>query len=187
MSYSWPVLPAQALEAIIATGCRAESITAARTYPHSAEREPDSAMAAAEAFLGLPGEGQLVESAADETAAYDTGSPAAFLAAAGKDANWAAPDATTTAAERRADGHVEALPRRGIAGHGYNLVQVVRGWREGGRGTAAGERGGVARWAQLDFARCAQRRGARASWREAVVTGRSLRGARCCDLIGCVS
>jgi len=152
MSYSRPALSTQSLGAIIATGCRAESITAARTYPHSAERKPDSAMAAAEAFLGLPGEGQLVGGAADETAAYDTGSPAAFSAAASKDANWAAPEATTTAAERRADGHVEALPRRGIAGHGYNLVRVVRGWREGGRGTAAGKGEGVARRAQLDFA-----------------------------------
>jgi len=61
---------------------------------------------------------------------------------------------------------------------------VARGRR--GHGARRGGWGSAARRAQLDFAWGARTRGARAAWREAVLTGRSFRGARRCSVIGCV-
>ena len=65
-------------------------------------------------------------------------------------------------------------------------VGVAQGWRGGGGGTAPGKGDAAARRAQFDWACGARTRGEPAAWREAVLTGRSVRGARRCRVIGCV-
>jgi len=68
------------------------------------------------------------------------------------------------------------------------------GWGGGGgagvawgrRGTAPGEGDGAARQVQFEFACGVRAGGARAAWREAVLTARSIRGARRFRVVGCV-
>jgi len=79
-------------------------------------------MAAEGGQSGLLGGEKLVGGAAARAAADETRVPAASSAAVGGAADRAALDATATAADRRADGDVEAPPSRSVAGRGYNLV-----------------------------------------------------------------